>query len=350
MDNKRFKICYLVSTLRKSGPTNQLYGLIKNLDRSIFSPIILTLSPEPQNSKYADFVKLDVEIRTLELSRIGMVLRGKKKLLKMIEKLQPDLIHTTGIRPDLYASKYLKGYIHCSTMRNYVFDDYPVKFGKIIGTSMAFIHISILSKIEFSISCSYAISNKLKRNHGIETKVIQNGIDTEYFSPISFDGKQKLRKELNLSNDKILFVSAGALSKRKDPITLIKAFKLSKISNEAQLVILGDGPLYSSCKKIKDDSIILKGHIDNVVDYLRACDVYVSASRSEGLPNSVLEAMGTKLPVLLSDIQQHKEILERNTNIGETFPVGNVKELSSCLSRYLKYDLSGKGNEARKIV
>jgi len=42
------KILYLVSSLKKSGPTNQLSYIIKYLDRTKFSPTILTLSSEPK--------------------------------------------------------------------------------------------------------------------------------------------------------------------------------------------------------------------------------------------------------------------------------------------------------------
>ena len=43
-------------------------------------------------------------------------------------------------------------------------------------------------------------------------------------------------------------------------------------------------------------------------------DYFVSASLSEGLPNSVLEAISMELPVLLSDISSHKEI------VGDNYP------------------------------
>ena len=62
--------------------------------------------------------------------------------------------------------------------------------------------------------------------------------------------------------------------------------------------------------------IDFRGSVSNVNYFLNACDAYISTSKSEGLPNGVLEAMATGLPVILSDIEQHKEIFEVDDRIG----------------------------------
>ena len=45
------KILYIVSTLERCGPTNQLSYIIKYLDKSKFEPMVLTLSPEPKEDR-----------------------------------------------------------------------------------------------------------------------------------------------------------------------------------------------------------------------------------------------------------------------------------------------------------
>lgn len=345
------KILYIASTLKNSGPTNQLYGLIKNLDKNSFNPYLLTLSSEPKDTKINDFKKLNINIQSLNLTRIQMMINGKNKLINEVKKIKPDLIHTSGIRPDINTNKYLRKYNHCCTIRNYAFDDYPVVYGKILGNLMAYKHIKVFKNINYPISCSYAIKNKYKKRHNINTLVVQNGIDAKKFNPVSKSKKIELRKKLGLMSDEKFFVSVGSLIDRKDPLTLVKAFK--EINNNAKLIILGNGPLRDKCSEIANNNIILKGHVDNVSDYLQAGDIFISASKSEGLPNSVLEAMGTGLPVLLSNISSHKEIIGRNNIIGELFKLSDQDKLTNLIRKYRDFDskvIKNKGNEARKVL
>ena len=73
-------------------------------------------------------------------------------------------------------------------------------------------------------------------------------------------------------------------------------------------------------------NIIFKGLVDNVNQYVKASDSYLSCSYSEGLPNGVLEAMASGLPVVLSDIKQHQEIYEYNNNIGYLYRQDNLDD------------------------
>lgn len=325
--------------------------MIKNLDKNNFKPYLLTLSPEPEDTKIKDFRKLDINIQSLNLTRIHLMISGKNKLIEKVKKIKPDLIHTSGIRPDINTNKYLNEYNHCCTIRNYAYEDYPVKFGKILGNLMAYKHIKAFKNINYPISCSYAIKNRYKKEHDINTLVVQNGIDAHKFNPISQSNKFELRKKLGIKINEKIFITVGSLINRKDPLTLVKAF--SEIDNNAKLIILGDGPLFEHCNELDDNKIILKGYVDNVSEYLQASDIFISASKSEGLPNSVLEAMGTALPVLLSDISPHKEIFDRNNAIGELFEFGNQEELTNLIDRYIDLNdntLVSKGQEARRTL
>ena len=79
------------------------------------------------------------------------------------------------------------------------------------------------------------------------------------------------------------------------------------------LLLIGDGPLREACAEQGVDSVLVTGQVDNVQDYLRASDVYVSSSMTEGMPLGVLEAMACGLPVLLSDIAAHRELSGGNS-------------------------------------
>ena len=68
MDEQMLKISYIVSTLRKCGPTNQLYNIISNICTKNAVNII-TLSSESENSMIDDFRKLGIEIHQIKKSR-----------------------------------------------------------------------------------------------------------------------------------------------------------------------------------------------------------------------------------------------------------------------------------------
>jgi len=339
------KILYLVSTLKRSGPTNQLSYIIKYLDRSKYTPTVLTLSPEPKDSMKSFFTEdLGIEVNTLGLSRIKGLFVAKSTILEFVRSNGIDLIHTQGIRADALASHLNLSKV--ATIRNYPFYDYPMKFGKVKGTLMARKHFSVIRNEEDRfIACSKTISNEFSKNN-INLKYIQNGVDTQRFMPVSIKAKLALRELYNLDSKKKIFITVGGLISRKDTETLIKGFLLYN-KNDSLLLIAGDGPEKESLKRLADESIIFLGNISNVVDYLQLSDCFISSSLAEGLPNTVLESMACGLPVLLSDIPSHLEIF--NNEKGCFFPVKNHKELCSGL-QHICSQLDKQNKLSLKIV
>jgi len=193
------RIAYIVSTLLRSGPINQIYNLIKYLNRSEYDPIVVTLSPEPKDSRWKDFEELGVELYSLGLSRIKGLFLGTSRIKSLLDRLEVDIVHTQGIRADIIAAKYLRNYKTVATLRNFPFYDYPMSYGKIKGHLMALCHLKALQKIGSLIAVSKSASIALSERSGFAIDVIQNGVDTEIFHPVDSDAyKQQLRKNLNI--------------------------------------------------------------------------------------------------------------------------------------------------------
>ena len=75
------KITYIVSTLKKSGPTEVLLNLVKFIDTSKFKISIITLSPEGSSSSLDQFESFDyVDIVQLNLGRVRGLYLLKTKL------------------------------------------------------------------------------------------------------------------------------------------------------------------------------------------------------------------------------------------------------------------------------
>jgi glycosyltransferase involved in cell wall biosynthesis len=333
LSNKKIKILYVCSTLRQSGPTSQLLSLIKNLDKEKFEALVLTLSPEPENSRKQDYIKSSIVVDSLNLSRVQFLINGKDKFKKYINKYKPNIIHTSGVRADQVVSKIQSDFLHCMTIRNYAFDDYIAKYGSLIGRIVANFSISAMKKCEYVICCSKTLKSMYEKI--IPNKklyFVQNGVDIEKFSPLKDQNEKKeLKSLLGVPKDKLVFLVVGGLIKRKDPLCIIKAFKQANVGDKAVLILLGDGELREECERLSNNSVIVKGKVNNVNDYLKVSDVYVSASKSEGLPNSVLEAGSSGLRLILSNIPQHIECVEQCTDLVPVFDVTDVDKLTEII-------------------
>lgn len=295
-------ILYVVSTLARSGPTTQLINIIKYLDRAVFEPHLVTLSPEPEDSLISLYEELNISLYGLALSRIGGVFKARKQLRRIIEQIRPDVIHTQGIRADSLLSKINDNTPWLMTSRNYPYEDYPMKFGRIKGRVMAKTHISAMRQCSNVMACSKTIAKALKP-HGIAATAIQNGV--------SLDLEIKQEQCAFQEFEKPVFISVGSLIHRKNMAFIVEAFSQYIAGNKGSLLILGDGPEMATLKgSLRSPNIHFIGNVPNVAEYLQASDYFISASLSEGLPNTVLEALAAGLPVLLSDITSHKEIAD----------------------------------------
>lgn len=346
------KIIYLVSTLKSSGPTNQLFNIIKYLNFKKIEPIIITLSPEPKNSLKYKFLDIDVKVKSLNLSRFVGIFIAKNKLKKIINQYNPDVIHTQGIRSDWLSANYFNEYKRVCTMRNYPYYDYPMTYGNILGNIMAKIHYKALNKIDHPIACSKSVSNIFRKKKQFTINYIQNGVDDEKFEKPRTEEKKQWIEKLNIPKKKNIFISVGHLTKRKDPLTIIRSFINSNIYDNSHLIFLGDGELKNKCIEFSHDykNIEIVGRVENVNEYLYASDYFISSSLAEGLPNTVMEAMSTGLPCILSDISPHKEILNFNKNAGVIFETENINNLTNKMNSIIKRDYLSMSKSAKSII
>ena len=341
-----YKILYCVSTLGNTGPTNQLLSLIQNLDRSIFEPYLITLSTEPEKSKWNEFEQAGVKLYSLNLSRINFFFKAKRDLINLITKIKPNIFHTQGIRADCLAAKLTNNIPHVVTAHNHPYEDFPLKYKKIIGEIMAYLHIKAMKKSK-TIACSKSVMNNLL-THGVKSVSIQNGIDIDLFKPSPKDQINTLRRSLDLKENDEIFIAVGSL--RKNVITIINAFNRLTSEQNHQLIILGSGPEYEHFKSLthNNNNIDLMGNINNVSEYLQSSNCFISASFSEGLPYSVLEAMAINLNCILSDIPSHREIFEdSNTSENQFFDPNNIDQLVEVIQKQL---VKSSKNYNRQII
>ena len=141
----RTRILFLVSTLRRSGPTVQLLNIVRSLELAEFDPAILTLSAEPEGSMLGSFQDIGIKVESLSLSRTrSMIDRRWTDRIRHSAGFNPDnrcVIHSQGIRADMIAARALGGFVRVATVHNYPGDDYPMKYGPVLGRWMARRHL-----------------------------------------------------------------------------------------------------------------------------------------------------------------------------------------------------------------
>jgi len=349
------RVLYIVSTLKRSGPTNVLFNLIAELDRDKFEPIILTLSPEETKAPSSKdiFLKIGVKIHSLHLSRLQGFLYAKKKMREFVNDHNIGIIHLMGFRGDLLINhRDFKRVKIISTINSNIYDDYTMLYGKIKGTIMSYLHIRSL-KGKTGIACSQFVAHKLHDRYNISLKVIYNGIPKNEYNITSAGEAIPIAKQLNLDVTKKIFIFIGSLIYRKDPITIIKAFLNSKRIDDCHLLLIGDGPLMAECKDLcRDhmDKVTFFGNQPETLKFLKAANYYVASSLSEGLPTSVMEAMGCGLPVILSDIDPHKELLNHLNGWPYTFAVSRPDILTEKIDDILDDDYKNLSIGCRKVI
>lgn len=341
------KVVYVFTSCRKSGPIQVMYNLIANLNRELFEPIIVTIYNEREDSEIEKFKALGVECFFCPHSKMDIILNKTESLRKLIVDLKPSVVHSLGVFPD-YAVSKMGFTCQMITLHCYMHEDYLNKFGIIRGNILKYLHKKALYKAKKVVTCSKSLSDMYKSKLNLSYDYICNGIDLNCYHMVSEHEKFELRKKLNIPTNKTVFVYAAQFIPRKNQEFLLRTFAETNSSKDVLLLLLGDGPDLPRLKKKYKESpqIDIRGMVTNVNEYLQASDVYISSSLSEGMPNGVLEAMASGLPVILSNIKQHNEIIQKRVNIGFSYEQGNMNDLSTKIQIMLSENMKSMGKNA----
>ena len=172
------------------------------------------------------------------------------------------------------------------------------------------------------------------------TRVIVNGIDAAFVraaavrAPIS-------RAMLTLRPDALVLATVARFDPVKRLEVLLRAMPLlvARVP-EAQLLIVGDGPEREALRALArrlapGDRVVFAGAIPDAARVLPLVDLYVTASRREGLPLAVLEAMACGLPVLATEAPGHVDAVEPEVT-GRLVPVDDAPGLAAAAALLLR--------------
>lgn len=302
------RIGYFVPSLKSKGPINQLINLIGNLPVTV-EVLVLVLRDCPDDSMRSKLLASHdhLEVINLNSGLLKQIATLNRSVNQLFSNASIDIIHTQGIHSDLLLALFPPKIPTVVSLRNDPYYDYPSKFGKTKGRLMAILHVWSVKRLKSVVACSNDISNVWRKYLNKAPDVIQNGVDvnryTKSHEQFDFDQLKGFRKHAKC------FITSGSLISRKNVETLICTFNELK-QEDFYLLVLGTGPEEERLKEMAKSNICFLGHQTDVEKYYSLADFYISSSFSEGLPNSVLEAMSVGLPVILSDIGPHKELFE----------------------------------------
>lgn len=160
-------------------------------------------------------------------------------------------------------------------------------------------------------------------NSEVKQSIIERYELTEDRVPIVYNGID-LEKCTSKSNyrscDDLIFLHVGRFADVKNHPMLIAAFKnLVKVEPKAKLWLVGDGP---NCDKVRklvselglDCAVKFWGLQADVFKFFEEADVFVLPSKYEGMPMTLIEAMGSGMPIIASDVGGIPSMLTNDKN------------------------------------
>lgn len=300
-------ILYITLRADIGGGPKHVFELSQEIkNRNNFSVYIASPIQKPFGEKFLQISAEHFEMPFRKFSLITLL-----RLIRFCNRHNIQIIHSHGRGAGIY-SRLLKffGFKVIHTYHGIHRDPGPMGFLKIkidkilenLTDALIFVSFS-----EYKKAKSVGLGNR-------NAITIENGINPL----LRTMSKTRGRTLGNLSR----------LTFQKGQDSLIDHFHalISEYPSEGfQLFLGGEGEdhqiLHEKIKSLNlQDKVILKGEITDPVSFLETLDVYVSLSRWEGLPLSVLEAMFLKIPCVLSNVIGHEEFISRGAADDGTTP------------------------------
>ena len=258
------------------------------------------------------------------------------KLRPVIKEMAPSQVLSSWIYPDSCAVSLLSGELgfpfvsiaQGSDVHQYL--KMPVRRGIIVDA---------LRKASAVITRSGELARLLAEAGVAREKLhpVYNGIDFDVFKP---GDQARARQELGLPAKGKVVLFVGNFVPIKNPLLLIEACsRLNSSGEPSHLAMIGGGPLEMEARALAKKLAVPvtfagRKRAAEVAAYMRAADLLCVPSKNEGVPNVILEAFASGLPVLASRVGGIPEVLAHDY-LGKLMEPDNLQELADCLGEIL---------------
>lgn len=323
MGKRRIALC--ITDLDVGGAEQCLVALATRLDRERFEPVVYCLGPRPESAEASCVPALEaaaVPIHCLGARGVRDALGALRGLHRLLASQQPDLIQTFLFHANLLgriaarragvphvvcglrvAERHSRWHLWLDRLTQRLVDRYVC-----VSKSVA----------DFSHNEGGLPSEKLW--------VIPNGIDVQkYPAPSAADFAS-----LGVASGRRVVTYVGRLEPQKGLSWLLETASgwLNRLP-DCDLVLVGKGPdrqeLEQGCQRLGLSSRVhFAGWRKDIREILAASSLLVLPSRWEGMPNVVLQAMASGLPVLATDVEGVRELLGPQAD-AQTVPYGDTE-------------------------
>ena len=310
------KVIICVPNLGTGGAEKFVVDIAQRLDKGKYQVIVAQTRGNIDSIFRKELER--AHIRVVDLSSESY-LKMLHKQIEFFRKERPDVVHTNigSLLHVMLSCKLCRIHRRIYTVHN----EAKLLFGnsrirkliyKLAFSFFGFVPVAICPTVKQTLIDEMGLKDS-------DIPIIGNGVDIKRFKPV--EKKEK--------TDLIRIISVGTLYWIKNQEMIIRAVCALKEKREnVELLLLGEGDNRAKLEKIVEEHhaksyIFMPGIRNNVEDYLNESDIYVSASKTEGLPLSILEAMASGLPVVATNAGGTKDIVINGTN-GYLVPLDDV--------------------------
>lgn len=329
---QKVRLLYFIHDLAPFGAQRIVLYTVKNLDKALFSVTVCSLWHE--ETMKAEFERAGAKVVLLRAKRFFDIF-GWFRFLKLLNKLKPDIIHTTV--PELGVIARLMKFLFpgikvIHSFQNPLSSEIP--FWRFMNRKT----IGLCDAVTFAsmgiVDEALAAAPKIRGKYAI----IQNSVTLSEHA----GKKTDIRAEFNISADAIILLCNGRITRQKGQEVLLNtAAILLKKGLKVKLMLVGDGDmsdiLIQNAANLRiEDLVIFTGRRGNIPEILNAANIYVAPSRWESFNIALGEAMLAGLPCVATDIPGHKDLAE-NGKTALLVKMDEPTEIAAAVEWILKH-------------
>lgn len=345
------RILHVITQLDMGGAERQLLNLCRLMPRDRFESAVLSL--KAGGTLVPEFRAAGCEVFELDRRDHGGASGQLLALVRLLREWKPDLAQTWLLKGNHVGRLAASLAANCPTVAG--FRD----MGFAAGPSDTFLDRLLAPATALILHNSdggrRAHLDRLHERSGPRHGLLPNGVDSALFRPDA-EARAEVRAELGLADGTPVVIMVARLQPIKNPdLFLAVGRRVRKALPDARFWLVGGGfeaeRLQALLDADPDPGIWLAGERFDVPRLLAAADLALLTSRSEGLSNTILEAMACGLPVLATDVGGNAELV----NDGETgylLPVHEADPIAARVTKLLQdIPLAEKmGRRGREIL